>query len=40
MDIFAEAFAGMMVLVPSSIYPPQMPFTSSVGRTPVLSIVV
>ena len=40
MEILAEAFDGITVFVPSPMYPPQMPFTSSDGRTPVRSRVV
>ena len=39
-EIFADAFDGKTVLAPSPVYPPQMPFTSSVGRLPVRSNVV
>ena len=34
----AEAFAGMTVLKPSPVYPPQIPLISRVGRSQSLSI--
>jgi hypothetical protein len=39
-EILAWAWAGMMVFVPSPTNPPQMPFTSSVGRAPFRSRTV
>ena len=39
-EIFAFAFEGSTVFAPSPMYPPQIPFTSKVGRIPVLSMVV
>ena len=38
--ILAWARPGMIVLLPSPEKPPQIPFTSSVGRAPRRSVVV
>ena len=39
MDIFAYALAAITVLAPSPVYPPQIPFTSIVGRMELRSFV-
>src|ERR1700689_5367238 len=37
---FAQAFDGITVLAPSSMYPPQIPFISSVGLVQSRSTIV